>query len=142
MWPKTALSEIMRPKTLRELALPLYQIERLEGMVRVGQVQSLLLSGDPGLGKTSTAQILTKAINADVHEFTGTSKDLKPSSFSGNSLASLLEGRPLVYVIEDTEHMSQRTQAALRGWTEELLRLAPQCRFIFTTNDIANLMAP
>jgi replication-associated recombination protein RarA len=137
--PPLPLSELVRPKTFRELALPLRDIEKLEGIANSGHTQNLLLSGHPGTGKTSTVRILTRAINADIDHLTGTSTNLKRSYFSSSSAGKCFEGQPLVYVVEDAEFIPARVQASLRELIEDMY---PYCRFIFTVNNIAKFDGP
>lgn len=136
--PKTALpslEELLQPKKFEDLALPVETIARLNGMVRRGRIMNLLLVGDPGAGKTSTWQIATTMAGADVMEFSGTSKELTRSSFSGRTLGNVLHGQPVVYVIEEAEFMPKRVQASLRG----IIKPDPRCSFILTTNDIRKI---
>lgn len=135
----SSLSELMRPKSLQDLALSLDHIRSLQGFARSGYIPNLLLSGHPGTGKSSTVSILKDAINAEVRSYTDTSKDLKPASFHARTFESVLEGRPLVHLVEDAEFMSPRLQASLRTLIEELL---PHCRFIFTVNDTSKFDRP
>jgi putative ATPase len=131
------LTEIMRPNTLEETILSSTRVAQLNGYVRQGRLPNLFLYGDPGTGKTSTARILLKAINAVVIEHKGT--NLTAKSFVDATLESILDGRPVVNFVEDAEFISMRTQASLRVPIEKLTAC---CRFIFTSNDIKKIDEP
>src|ERR1700719_3077630 len=62
IYPKTLVSEILRPQALSDLTLPMSTIQRLQRVIESGSVLNMLLYGPPGSGKTSAARIFVNAI--------------------------------------------------------------------------------
>jgi replication-associated recombination protein RarA len=65
------LCDELRPTRLSELIQPKTIVNRLERMARAGKLQNMLFHGEPGVGKTSAAQILIKRVDAEPYELNG-----------------------------------------------------------------------
>ncbi len=128
------LSEILRPRSISDMALPPDISCSLERMEVAGSLINLLFYGGPGIGKTSAARILIE--NADVLEING--------SFNNGDKAILrlienfastmsLFSKPKVCFIDEADYLTKEVQAGLRHIIE---KFSATTRFILTANEI------
>ena len=133
------LCEMLRPTMIHELNLKPNVQSMIKRMIESVSISNLLFYGKPGTGKTSTANIIIKSIDADSVTYNG-------SRFSGEkpvlniiesftSCVSLYQ-KPKICFIDEADYLSNNVQAALRYIIENV---ATNCRFIFTANDISKL---
>ena len=131
------LSEILRPQRIAELNLTESVSDSLERMEKSGSVMNLLFYGEPGMGKTSAARILTA--NADVYEINGSftpgDKTMLKEIEAFASSISLLS-QPKVCFIDEAEYLTKEVQAGLRYTIEKFSRTT---RFILTANDFKKI---
>ena len=131
------LSEILRPQRIAELNLTESVSDSLERMEKSGSVMNLLFYGEPGIGKTSAARILTA--NADVYEINGSftpgDKTMLKEIEAFASSISLLS-QPKVCFIDEAEYLTKEVQAELRYTIEKFSRTT---RFILTANDFKKI---
>ena len=127
------LSELLRPRSIAELNLPSDISNSLQRMESSGSVMNLLFYGEPGIGKTSAARILTE--KADVYEING--------SFNNGDKTMLKEierfascvslwGQQKVCFIDEADYLTKEVQAGLRYTIE---KFSASTRFILTAND-------
>lgn len=133
------LSEVLRPQNLADLNLPGEILASLQRMAKTGSIINMLFYGRPGIGKTSAARILIKALDADVFELNGSfnngDKSMIKSIESFASAASLIN-RPKICFIDEADYMSKEVQASLRNVIE---RVSGTTRFLLTANDMDKL---
>ena len=133
------LSELLRPQQLGDLTLPQRDIERLQGMVSAGQIMNMIFCGLPGVGKTSTANILIRLLDADSLTLngsadTGISHIREVVGSFANSVS--MTGSPKICFIDDADFLSKNAQAALRQLIEIT---SDNCRYLFTVNEIRKI---
>ena len=98
---------------------------------------NLLFYGEPGIGKTSAARILT--INAHVYEINGSFNNGDKTMLRGiEAFASHLSmfGQPKVCFIDEAEYLTKEVQAGLRYTIE---KFSGSTRFILTANDFKKI---
>ena len=128
------LSELLRPRSIAELNLPPDLSDSLQRMEKSRSVMSMLFYGEPGIGKTSAARILTK--DAHVYEINGSfnngDKTMLRAIEHFASHVSMF-GQPKVCFIDEAEYLTKEVQAGLRYTIE---KFSASTRFILTANDL------
>ena len=127
------LSELLRPRYITELNLPPDISSSLERMEKSGSVMNLLFYGEPGIGKTSAARILTK--DADVYEINGSFNNgdktmLRTIEHFASTMSLSLQ--PKICFIDEADYLTKEVQAGLRFTIE---KFSATTRFILTAND-------
>lgn len=127
------ISEVLRPTSFSELAIPLENASKLQRMYETGEVMNMLFWGMPGTGKTSAAKIFERG-NYDVLMLNGSKENgIKEVRNTIERFASTvsLYGTPKILVIDEADYLSDNAQAALRNLVETV---SCNCRFILTAN--------
>lgn len=135
--------EKYRPKTVQECILAPALKTFFQGIVDKGDVQSLILSGTAGTGKTTVAKAICNELGLDYIMING-SKDagidvLRNQIQQFASSISLASGKVKVVIMDEADYLSANVQAALRGFIEEY---SSNCRFILTCNFKNRLIDP
>jgi putative ATPase len=108
------LAERMRPKKLAEFVGQEHLLgpgKLLTGVVGAGKLQSLILWGPPGSGKTTLAQILANGAGAACVHFSAVTsgvKDLKKIIQEAEQLRRL--GKPTVLFVDEIHHFNKAQQ--------------------------------
>jgi replication-associated recombination protein RarA len=131
------LSELLRPTELADLIQPLELIQGLERMVEKRSLLNMLFYGKPGLGKTSAAQILLKALDAFPLRINGS---MRTGIDVVREMEKFCEGLSIfgdmkVCFIDECEYLSPNAQAGLRGLIEQ----SHGVPFMMTANDVSKL---
>ena len=137
--------EKYRPKTIDECILPSHIKDTLKGFVNKGELPNLLLSGPPGIGKTTVAKALCKEIGADFYVINGsdegrfldTVRNQAKSFASTSSLFS--DAKHKVIIIDEADNTTHDVQLLLRANIEAFYN---NCRFIFTCNYKNKIIEP
>lgn len=134
-------TEKYRPKCLNELIVP----KRVKDMLSNGVIQSMLLHGTAGIGKTSAAKAITKefkhnTLYLNMSETTGVDTIRETiMDFAINTSVIHYDNPIKVVIMDEMDGMSQQAYNALRATME---KCAKNTRFIGTCNYLEKVPAP
>ena len=127
--------EKYRPKCIDECVLPNNLKETLKEFVSQGDIPNLILSGGPGVGKTTAAKAMLDELGLTYMFINGSEESgidvLRTKIKNFASTVSLHGGRKYLILDEADYLNAQSTQPALRGFIEEFHK---NCGFILTCN--------
>ena len=135
--------EKYRPTKVSECILPGDLLETFSNYVIAEQIPNMLLSGGPGIGKTTVAKALCNEIGADVLVINGSMNGnidtLRTEIKDFASTVSFSSSRKYVILDEADYLNAQSTQPALRNFMEEFSK---NCGFILTCNFKNRIIEP
>ena len=127
--------EEYRPKTINDCILPPSLKTLFSSFIKKGELSNLLLSGTPGIGKTTVAKALCEQLNCDWIMINGSEEggiDVLRNKIKNFASTVSLSGGKKVVILDEADYLNpQSTQPALRGFIEEF---HSNCRFILTCN--------
>lgn len=139
-------SEKYRPQTIADCILPESIKTMFQEFITKGEVPHLLLSGGPGVGKTTVAKALCDELGCDWIVINGSLDSgidtLRTRIMNFASSVSMMgEGhKTKVVIIDEADYLNPTsTQPALRGFMQDY---ASNCRFIFTCNFKNKIIPP
>ena len=135
--------EAYRPQKVADCILSDHLKNPFQSFVEKGNIPNLLLTGGPGVGKTTIAKAMCKEIGSDYLVVNGSQESgidlLRVKLENYCSSVSLLGGRKVV-IIDEADYLNpQSTQPALRGFIEQF---SENCSFIFTCNYLHRIIEP
>ena len=127
--------EQYRPKDVGSCILPKNLKDTFTEFVESNNVPNLILSGGPGVGKTTVAKAMLDHIGATYMMINGSEESgidvLRTKIRNFASTVSLYGGRKYL-ILDEADYLNpQSTQPALRGFIEEF---SSNCGFILTCN--------
>ena len=129
--------EKYRPTTIDECILPKGIKKTFQDFVERGEIPNMLLSGPPGIGKTTVAKALCYQLKADYYVINGSDEGrfldtVRNSAKNFASTVSLTsDSKHKVIMIDEADNTTSDVQLLLRASIEEFSK---NCRFIFTCN--------
>ena len=129
--------EKYRPKTIDECILPDGIKKTFQDFLQAGEIPNMLLSGPPGIGKTTVAKALSNQLGADYYVINGSDEGrfldtVRTNAKNFASTVSLTsESKHKVIIIDEADNTTSDVQLLLRASIEEFSK---NCRFIFTCN--------
>ena len=129
--------EKYRPQQIDECILPDHLKKTFQDFVDQGEIPNMLLSGPPGIGKTTVAKALCKQLGVDYYVINGSDEGRFLDTVRNNaknfaSTVSLTsDSKHKVIIIDEADNTTPDVQLLLRASIEEFSR---NCRFIFTCN--------
>ena len=137
--------EKYRPTTIEECILPESIKKTFQDFLTAGEIPNMLLSGPPGIGKTTVAKALCNELGADYYVINGSDEGRFLDTVRNNarnfastvSLSS--EAKHKVVIIDEADNTGNDVQLLLRAFIEEF---ANNCRFIFTCNYKNKILEP
>ena len=127
--------EKYRPTTINDCILP-DDLKKTFGIfVQDKDIRNIILSGGPGVGKTTVAKAMLDEIGATYMMINGSEEsgiDVLRTKIKNFASTVSLEGGRKYLIIDEADYLNpQSTQPALRGFMEEFHK---NCGFIFTCN--------
>ena len=137
--------EKYRPKTIDDCILPTSIKTTFKEFLEKGEVPNLLLSGPPGVGKTTVAKALCEELGADYYVINGSDEGRfldtvrnQAKNFAATvSLSSSAKHK--VIIIDEADNTGNDVQLLLRANIEAFYN---NCRFIFTCNYKNKIIEP
>jgi DNA polymerase III delta prime subunit len=137
--------ESYRPRTIDECILPEDTKKTFREFVKKGEIPNLLLSGPPGVGKTTIAKALCNELGADFYIINGSDEGrfLDTVRNQAKNFASTVslsaESKHKVIIIDEADNTGNDVQLLLRANIEAFYN---NCRFIFTCNYKNKIIEP
>ena len=137
--------EKYRPTTIDECILPKGIKKTFQDFVERGEIPNMLLSGPPGIGKTTVAKALCHQLGADYYVINGSDEGRFLDTVRNNaknfaSTVSLTsDSKHKVIIIDEADNTTSDVQLLLRASIEEF---SANCRFIFTCNYKNKIIQP
>ena len=137
--------EKYRPKTIDDCILPETIKKTFQDFLEAGEIPNLLLSGPPGIGKTTVARALCESLGADYIIINGSDEGrfldtVRNQAKNFASTVSLQQtGTHKVIIIDEADNTTHDVQLLLRANIEAFYK---NCRFIFTCNYKNKILEP
>ena len=135
--------EKYRPKDIQSCILPKALQTTLTEFISNGDIPNCILSGGPGVGKTTAAKAMLDELGLTYMFINGSEESgidvLRTKIKNFASTVSLHGGRKYL-ILDEADYLNpQSTQPALRGFIEEFHK---NCGFILTCNYKNRLIPP
>lgn len=135
--------EAYRPKKISECILPNNLKVTFQEFVNKKNIPNLLLTGGPGVGKTTVARAMLEEVDADYIVINGSMNGnidtLRNEIMQFASTVSFTGGRKYV-ILDEADYLNPNsTQPALRNFMEEF---SNNCGFILTCNFKNRIISP
>ncbi len=137
--------EKYRPKTIDDCILPGNIKKTFKDFLEAGEIPNLLLSGPPGIGKTTVARALCEELGCDYIVINGSDEGrfldtVRNQAKNFASTVSLQQTNThKVIIIDEADNTTHDVQLLLRANIESFYS---NCRFIFTCNYKNKLIEP
>jgi DNA polymerase III delta prime subunit len=137
--------EKYRPQKIEDCILPDDIKKTFLEFVERGEIPNLLLSGPPGIGKTTIAKALCNELGADFYVINGSDEGrfLDTVRNQAKNFASTVSlqgnGKHKVIIVDESDNTTPDVQLLLRANIEAFYN---NCRFIFTCNYKNKIIEP
>ena len=137
--------EKYRPQTIDDCILPESIKKTFKDFLNAGEIPNMLLSGPPGVGKTTVAKALCHQLGVDYYVINGSDEGRFLDTVRNNaknfastvSLSS--DAKHKIIIIDEADNTGNDVQLLLRAFIEEF---SNNCRFIFTCNYKNKIIEP
>lgn len=135
--------EKYRPRSIKECVLPQHLKDVFQAFVDQEQIPNLLLSGGPGIGKTTVARALLSELDLDYLIINSSMKgniDTLRTEIQQFASTVSFNGKRKYVILDEADYLNpQSTQPALRNFMEEF---SNNCGFILTCNFKNRIIEP
>ena len=135
-------TEKYRPRNISNTILPDDLKSTFDDFIKNG-IPNLLLSGGPGVGKTTTAKAMLDQVGSDYMVINGSMNggiDTLRNDIKSYASTVSLNGKRKFVILDEADYLNpQSTQPALRNFMEEYSK---NCRFILTANYKNRIIEP
>ena len=135
--------EQYRPEAVDNCILPQSLKNTFKEFVEQGNIPNIILSGGPGIGKTTIAKAVLDEIGATYMMINGSEEsgiDVLRTKIKNFASTVSLEGGRKYLILDEADYLNpQSTQPALRGFMEEFHK---NCGFILTCNYKNRIIKP
>lgn len=135
--------EKYRPQTINECILTKELKSTFSQFVKDETIPNLLLTGGPGIGKTTVAKAMLNEIDATYMMINGSEEsgiDVLRNKIKNFASTFSMDGKRKYVIIDEADYLNpQSTQPAMRGFIEEFHK---NCGFIFTCNYKNRIIEP
>lgn len=135
-------TERFRPQTVDDCVLPQRMKDEFNKYVEQKAIPNLLLTGRPGVGKTTVALAMCKQIDADVMlvncSLEGNIDTLR-NDIKNFSTTVSFKGKRKYCILDEIDSTSPLFQPALRTFMEQY---SSNCGFILTCNNLTKVIKP
>ena len=138
--------EKYRPQTIEDCILPDSAKQMFKEFLNKKEIPNLLLSGPPGVGKTTVAKALCNELGVDYYVINGSDEGRfldtvrnQAKNFASTVSLSATEAKHKVIIIDEADNTTHDVQLLLRANIEAFYN---NCRFIFTCNYKNKIIEP
>ena len=138
--------EKYRPKNIDDCILPEDTKQTFKEFLKKGEIPNLLLSGPPGIGKTTVAKAMCEELGVDYYVINGSDEGrfldtVRNQAKNFASTVSLMDAdrKHKVIIIDEADNTTHDVQLLLRANIESFYK---NCRFIFTCNFKNRIIEP
>lgn len=133
--------EKYRPSNTSEIYLDTFLLEKIHKIIEYKTIPNMILTGEPGTGKTSTVLIIAKNVYTDPEDYNENVLELNASDDRGLSIINntiipfcqkMTNSPEKLIILDEADSITNKAQNLLSNIIAEYKK---SCRFVFICND-------
>lgn len=134
--------EKYRPSNTKEILLDSYILQKIHKIIEYKTIPNMILTGEPGTGKTSTILIIAKSIYTDSKSYYENILELNASDDRGLSIINntiipfcckkITNSSEKIIILDEADSITNKAQNLL---SNIIAKYKKNCRFVFICND-------